>query len=209
MFMTTPEVSALLQNQQPTSSFLQIIEGYEDIESVVAVLETQETFDLQQNLARYRQDTLLEQPEAKEKLKYLGFFLTQSLQSHKPFAVEMRFAPRFAYIPLVLMLKGFGLRGKKKIHITQGLILHEESTINTAGIVRFHFEPLSDWIKDLNRVRGFMVYLLWPRESHTSLTSSVATAAQTQATSQRAEAESGIIRARPGLNVYRKIDTRV
>lgn len=203
MFMTTPEVSALLQNLQPTSSFLQIIEGYEDVESVVAVLETQESFDLKHNLARYHQDGPLAQPEGKEKLKYLGFFLTQNLNAQKSFEVELRFLPRYAYVPLMLMLKGFGVRGKKRIQITQGLILHQEAVINSAGIVRFHFEPLADWVKDLSRVTGFMVYLLWP---HTDATQPKAYEAET---SQPVEPESGIMRARPGLNVYRKIDTRV
>lgn len=204
MFITTPEVSALLQNLQPTSSFLQIIEGYEDVESVVAVLEAQQSFDLRQNLARYRQDLPMLAPEAKEKLKYLGFFLTQHLQHHKSFEVELRFATRYAYTPLVLMLKGFGLRGKKRIHLTQGLILHQEGEINPAGVVRFAFEPLAEWLKDITRVTGFMVYLLWPENSQPQRREREETSV-----SQNTEPESGIIRARSGLNVYRKIDTRV
>jgi hypothetical protein len=204
MFITTPEVSFLIQNLQPTSSFLQIIEGYEDVESVVAVLEAQQSFDLRHNLARYRQDTALPAPDPKEKLKYLGFFLTQHLNSEKTFEVELRFTARYAYTPLVLMLKGFGLRGKKQVHLTQGLILHQEGEINTAGIVRFTFEPLSEWLKDLNRVTGFMVYLLWPKPPKKQQDTALETLI-----SQNNEPESGMIRARSGLNVYRKIDTRV
>lgn len=204
MFITGPEVSAFIQQLQPTSSFLQIIEGYEDVESVVAVLEAQQSFDLRHNLARHHQDAPLSSPDAKERLKYLGFFLTQHLQSEKTFAVELRFASRYAYTPLVLMLKGFGLRGKKRVQLTQGLILHQEGEINTAGIVRFAFEPLSEWLKDLTRVTGFMVYLLWPQPPQKTQE-----AVSEIVTSQNNEPESGIIRARSGLNVYRKIDTRV
>lgn len=204
MFITTPEVSALIQHLQPTSSFLQIIEGYEDVESVVAVLEAQQSFDLRQNLARYRQETPMSADEAKERLKFLGFFLTQHLNSTRPFEVELRFATRFAYTPLVLMLKGFGLKANKRVFLTQGLILHQEGAINAAGIVRFRFEPLSEWIKDLTRITGFMVYLLWPR-AHQGPQEIPSEAT----TSQNAEPESGMIKTRSGLNVYRKIDTRV
>ncbi len=192
----------MAQNLQPTSSFLQIVEGYEDLETVVAVLEAQEGFETRGNLARYFQDTPLEVPEGDEKIKYLGYFLTRHLNPRTSFEVELRFLPRYAYTPLVLMLKGFGLKSQKRgVQLTQGLILHQESTVNTAGMARFAFEPLSDWLKDVNRVVGFMVYVLWPKQRPR--------VTEEQERSQLSETESGIIRARPGLNVYRKIDTRV
>lgn len=203
MLMSSPEVTALAQHLQPTLPLFNIIDGYQDIQSLVAVLETQENFQLDHNLARYTGDAPLELPDEEERIKYLGFFLTKNLNLRRPLKVNLQFNSRYAWTPLILMLRAFGLQGKGKIRLTQGLTLHQDAIVNNAGVAAFEFEPLGEWIKNPDRLTGFLVYLIRPpgerrppQDTHQA------------AESDPQEREEGIVRASPGLNVYRHIDMR-
>lgn len=198
MLMTTPEVTALAQSLQPTLPLFQIIEGYQDLQSVVAVLETEASFALDQNLARFHQEKPLTWPEEKERIRYLGFFLTRDLNWKRPLRIQLQFSSRYAYFPLILMLRAFTLQGQRQVRLTQGLSLHEEAIVNLAGLALFEFPALAELLRHPERVTGFLVYLIRPL-------------AEKQAPEPEAEIEiePGIVRAQNGLNVYRKIDTRV
>lgn len=197
MLMSAPEVTALAQTLQPTLPLFNIIEGYQDIQSLVAVLETQQSFALDQNTARFKQNEgPLELPEEHERIKYLGFFLLKDLNLQRELKIELRFSSRFAWTPLTLMLRAFGLQKQRNIRLTQGLSLHQDAEVNAGGLALFEFEALSEWIKYPERVTGFLVYLIrHPGQN-------------APAAEEIAEQEPGIVRASPGLNVYRRIDTR-
>lgn len=198
--MNTPEVTALAQSLQPTLPLLNIIEGYRDIQSVVAVLETQEGFSLENNTARFKQDEgPLDLPDEAERIRYLGYILLQNLNLDKPLCLQLQFSSRYAWTPLVLMLRAFGLQGHGKIRFTQGLTMHESSTVNPAGLAKFEFDPLSDWLKFPERVTGFLVYLIRPPGAKVQPEPETVPEAEKPA----------ILRAAPGLNVYKHIDTRV
>jgi len=201
MFMPPPEVAALAQAMQPTAPLFQILEGYKDLQSVVAVLEAQKSFLLDHNQARFSQSGPLDLPDH-ERIRYLGFFLLQDLDLQRPLKIQLQFHSRFAYTPLVLMLRAFGLQGKHQIRLTQGLVLHEEASVNLAGLAHFVFAPLGELLKHPERVTGFLVYLIRP-----------VTEPEPSAVLEAAEAlpdsETGVVRAEAGLNVYKKIDTRV
>ena len=206
MLINGPEMNAVLQSLQPTPAFLQLLEGYRDIESAVAVLETREGFEMEQNLAQFMQDAPLVWPEAKDRIRYLGFFLTGEMDTKREFHISLQFAPRFAGASLTLLLRGFGLQARSRgVQLTQGISLHQEARIATSGTLHFTFEPLSDLLKHPERLQGFLAYLLWPAQQDPESYAYE----QDLERSQIDETEAGIIRARPGLNVYRKIDTRV
>jgi len=198
MLMSSPEVAALMQTMQPSLSMLQIIEGYRDIQSVEAVLEAEESFAMEQNLGRFKQDEPLDFPEEHERIRYLGFFLNRELNWQRPLKIQLQFSSRYAYYPLVLMLRSFGLQGKRQIRLTQGLSFHEEAVVNIAGLASFEFEPLDELLKHPERISGFLVYLIRPK----------AEKKEPELEIER-EQEPGIVRASNGLNVYCKIDTRV
>lgn len=199
MFMTPPEAAAMLQTLQPTIPLFNTLEGYQDIQSVVAVLEAQESFETANNQAHYKQpDGPLELPEEHERLRYLGFLLTQQLDWRRPLKIDLQFHSRYAYTPLVLMLRSFELKGKRRVSFHLGLTLHSEATVNIAGLARFEFEPLADWLKDPSRVTGFQVYLIRPAGPRQA----------PEPEYQEIPDEPGIVRAKDGLNVYRKIDIR-
>ncbi len=198
--MTTPEVTALAQTLQPTVPLFNIIDGYRDIQSVEAVLEAQQSFSMENNTARFKQnDGPLELPDEAERIRYLGYILLDRLKLDKPLNLQIQFHSRYAWTPLILMLRAFGLQGQGKIRLNQGISLHQDSTINAAGLAKFEFEPLSDWLKFPDRVTGFLVYLIRPPGPKLQPEPEENTDAETP----------GILRAAPGLNVYKQIDTRV
>ncbi len=200
MMMSSPEVTAMAQTLQPTVPLFNIIDGYQDIQTVVAVLETQQSFAVDQNTARFKGgDGPLEIPDENEKIRYLGHILTQDINLKRPLKIQLQFATRYAWTPLILMLRSFGLQGQRKIRITQGLTFHQDSLVNAAGLANFEFEPFDDWIKHPERVTGFLVYLIRPPGER-----QIPVAEEQELSPE----EEGIIRSAMGLNVYRRIDTR-
>lgn len=198
MFMSSPEITALMQTMQPSLPMFQIIEGYRDLQSVEAVLEAEESFAMEQNLGRFKQNEALDFPEEHERIRYLGYFLNRELNWQRPLKIQLQFSSRYAYYPLVLMLRSFGLHGKRQIRVNQGVSFHEEAIVNIAGLASFEFEPLDEILKHPERITGFLVYLIRPKaEKHLP------------EPEPEEEQEPGIVRSSPGLNVYRKIDTRV
>lgn len=200
MLMSSPEVTALAQTLQPTVPLFHIIEGYRDIQSVEAVLETQQSFAIEHNLGRFKGDLPLEIPDEDERIRYLGFFLLNQIDLTRPLKIQLQFKSHYAWTPLILMLRGFGLQGQQQIRITQGLSLHQEGVVNAAGNVSFEFEPLGDWIKHPERVTGFLAYLIRPPGPRQEPPSAEFIQSQPE--------PAGIVRASPGLNVYRHIDTK-
>lgn len=200
MLMSAPEVTALAQTLQPTVPLFNIIEGYRDIQSVEAVLETQQSFMIDQNLGRFKGDQPLEIPDENERIRYLGFFLLKSIDLKRPLRIQLQFGSRYAWTPLVLMLRAFGFQGQKQIRITQGLTLHQDTVVNAAGGALFEFEPVDDWLKNPERVSGFLAYLIRPPGPRLQPADLYVP--------DEAPQEPGIVRASPGLNVYRHIDTR-
>lgn len=199
--ITAPEMAALAQTLQPTMSMLQIAENQNDLESVVAVLESQESFDLENNLARFKdREEPLPMPEEQERIKFLGYFLSKNLDWERPIRIQLDFGSRYAYIPLFLMLRAFELKGKRNVTLKQGLSLHTEGQVNAAGLAHFEFEALGDVIRYPEKTMGFLIYLIRPQG---------AKAQPPTEESVEAPSEPGIVRSQPGLNVYRKIDTRV
>lgn len=198
--MTTPEVTALAQTLQPTLPLFNIIDGYRDIQSVEAVLEAQQNFSMENNTARFKQnDGPLELPDEAERIRYLGYILLDRLKLDKPLNLQIQFHSRYAWTPMILMLRAFGLQGQGKVRINQGISIHQDGTINAAGLAKFEFEPLSDWLKFPERVTGFLVYLIRPPGPKAQPEPEAFPEAETP----------GILRAAPGLNVYKHIDTRV
>lgn len=200
MLMSAPEVTALAQTLQPTVPLFNIIEGYRDIQSVEAVLEAQQSFMIDQNLGRFKGDQPLEIPDENERIRYLGFFLLKNIDLKRPLRIQLQFGSRYAWTPLVLMLRSFGFQGQKQIRITQGLTLHQDTVVNASGGAFFEFEPVDDWLKNPERVSGFLAYLIRPPGPRLQPADAYIPAEDSP--------ESGIVRASPGLNVYRHIDTR-
>ncbi|HEY9841855.1 MAG TPA: hypothetical protein V6D23_15440 [Candidatus Obscuribacterales bacterium] len=202
MLMTAPEVTALAHTMQPTLPLFNIIEGYQDIQSVVAVLESQASFSIDHNLGRYKGDTPLEIPDEEERIRYLGFFLLNTVNLKNPLKMQLQFGSRYAWTPLIMMLRAFGLQGQRKIRITQGLTLHQDAVVNASGGALFEFEPLDEWIKYPDRITGFVVYLIRPPGQRQAPPAEVVVAPEPELQ------EEGIIRSSPGLNVYKSIDMR-
>ncbi|PKL76183.1 MAG: hypothetical protein CVV27_11545, partial [Candidatus Melainabacteria bacterium HGW-Melainabacteria-1] len=188
----------------PQLPLFSIIDGYKDIQSVVAVLEAQQSFATDHNTAHYKGDGPLDIPDEQERIRYLGYLLTRDIDLERRLKVQLQFNSRYAGVPLILMLRAFGLQGKHKIRLTQGLSIHQDATVNVAGNISFEFEPIGDWLKHPDRVTGFLVYLIRPPgPKHTPGPALVESAEADEA------GETGIVRASPGLNVYRHIDMRV
>lgn len=199
MLMSTPEVTALAQTLQPTLPLFNIIEGYRDIQSVEAVLEAQQSFQIDQNLGRFKGNPYLDIPDENERIRYLGFILIKSLDLARPLQIQLKFPSRFAWTPLILMLRAFGLQGKRQIRITQGLTLHQDTVVTGTGKASFDFEAFDTWIRYPERLTGFLLYLIRPSGPRQM---------PPEPTSVAAPAATGIVRSTPGLNVYRHIDTR-
>lgn len=205
MFLPPPEVAALAQALPPSPLLQQSLEGYRDLQSVVAVLASQAGFELDQNLARFRQNTLLELPPAEERIRYLGFFLTETLNPERELQLQLRFRAPYARIPLVLVLHAFGIQGKHRLRLTQGISLYASATVSPAGLAAFVFAPLAEILKKPERVQGFLVYLLRPPAP--AADGQPAEAAQPDWEPE--DTPPGILRVSEGLNVYKRVDTRV
>lgn len=192
-----------MQSLQPAIPLLNLLEGYKDLQSVMAVLEAQQSFSLQNNTARFReQEGPLPLPEPQDRLKYLGFFLTQALRPERPFRLELQFGRPLAGHPFLLLLKAFSLQGTHRFRLSQGLSLSQEALADASGRVSFEFEPLAQLLKDPSRITGFQVWLMKPKFEPQS-------ASPEETVYTEAETERGIVRAAPRLNVFKHIDTRV
>lgn len=199
MFVAPPEVTALLQHIQPTVPMFNILDGYQDIQSVEAVLHSQETFALRDNTAQFKQgDGPIEIPDEVNRMRYLGYFLAEQLNHKRPFKFRLVFGHAGAHLPFVLLLRSFWLTGKRQVQIKQGLALQAETETNDQGVAEFEFEPLAELLKDPARILGFNVYLIRPKEDRRR----PARAAEQE--SPPPPPPSG-----PFLNVLKKIDTRV
>lgn len=205
IYVPPPEIAALTQALPPSPILQQSLEGYRDLQSVMAVLESQAGFELNHNLARFRQSAPVEMPPAEERVRYLGFFLTQHIALARPLRVQLRFSSYFAHTPLMLLLHAFGIQGKHRLHLTQGLSFYASAEVNAVGLVQFVFSPLSQTLKSPERVTGFMVYLIRPKVTHLSAPDTVFEASEVD----DEEAGTGILRVSEGLNVYKRVDTRV
>lgn len=192
-----------MQSLQPAIPLLNLLEGYKDLQSVMAVLEAQQSFSLQNNTARFReQDGLFSLPEFQDRLKYLGYFLTQTLLLERPIRLELQFGRPLAGHPFLLLLKAFSVQGTYRFRINQGLSLSQEARADASGQVSFEFEPLARLLKDPSRITGFQVWIMKPKYHPPLLNPEESMSADT-------ENETGIVRAAPQLNVFKHIDTRV
>lgn len=202
MFLPPPEVAALAQALPPSPLLQQSMESFRDLQSVVAVLESQAGFELDQNLARFLHSSPFEMPSAEERVRYLGFFLTDKLDPARELKIQLRFRAHCAQTPLVLMLHAFGIQGKYRFRLTQGISLYAAARVNAAGLAAFVFAPLAEVLKKPERVQGFMVYLLRPRMPESDEQTDELPVWVNEDT------PSGVLRVQEGLNVYKRVDTR-
>lgn len=198
MLIAPPEVTALLQNLQPTVPMFNILDGYQDIQSVEAVLHSQETFALRDNTAHFKQgDGPIEIPDEINRMRYLGYFLAEQLNPKRSFKFRLAFGQAGSHLPFILLLRSFWLTGKRQVQIKQGLTLQAEAESNAQGVAEFEFEPLAELLKDPSRILGFNVYLIRPKEDRRRpVKPPEPEAAQPPPPG-------------PFLNVLKKIDTRV
>ena len=199
MFLSPTDASVLAQTMQPTLPLFQELEYYKDLQSVMAVIEAEQSFELNQDSARFKQDGPLEIPDEQERIRFLGYFLNETIDWKRPLKIDLNFHSRYAYRPVILMLRSFHLQGKTQLQIKQGMTLHSEAQVNLAGLARFEFEPFENWLSNPKRITGFFVYLVAPPQSQVVEPSPVY---------EEVPAEPGIVRSHQSLNVYRKIDTR-
>jgi hypothetical protein len=165
MQVTPTEVTALMQSLQPAIPLMNILEGYKDLQSVMAVLEAQQSFDLKHNLAQFgEREGPVPFPEEHDRIKYIGYFLTAHLDPQRLITIKFNFGSGLAFQPLVLMLKAFSLQGTHRPHLVQGLSLSQIGETNGVGFVGFEFEPLNQLLKDPARITGFQVYLMRPQK---------------------------------------------
>ncbi len=200
MFLSPTDATSLAQTLQPTLPLFQDLEHYKDLQSVMAVMEAEQSFELNQDTARFKQDGPLEIPDEKERIRFLGYFLSENIDWKRALKIDLNFHSRYAYRPVILMLRSFHLQGKTQVQLKQGLTLHTESQVNLAGLARFEFEPFENWLTNPKRITGFFVYLVAPPRTQ---------AVEPEPVYEEAPAEPGIVRSHQTLNVYRKIDTRV
>jgi len=192
-----------MQSMQPAVPLMNLLEGYQDLQSVMAVLEAQQSFDLQNNTARFNENEgLLPLPEAGDRLRYLGYFLSAGLDAQRPIQIELNLGRPLAGHPFILILKAFSLLGTHRFRLVQGLSLTQEALASAKGQVAFSFEPLATLLRDPARITGFQVYLMKPKFDPAS-------ASPIETVYTEPETESGVVRAAPNLNVYKHIDTRV
>jgi len=202
MQVTPTEVTALMQTLQPAVPLMNILEGYKDLQSVMAVLEAQQSFDLKNNLAQFgEREGPLPFPEEHDRIKYIGYFLTAHLDPLRPIAIKFNFGSGLAFQPLVLMLKAFALQGTHRPRLVQGLSLSQIGETNGVGFVGFEFEPLNQLLKDPARITGFQVYLMRPKKLEIP-------ELPVESVYTEPEIGPGVVRAAPELHVYKHIDTR-
>lgn len=203
MQITPSEVTALMQTLQPPVPLMNILDGYKDLQSVMAVLEAQQSFDLKNNLAQFgEREGPLPFPDEQDRIKYIGYFLTASLDPLRSITIKFNFGSGLAFQPLVLILKAFSLQGIHRPRLVQGLSLSEMGETNGVGFVGFEFEPLNQLLKDPARITGFQVYLMRPKKLASA-------APPLESVYTEPEVGPGVVRAAPGLHVYKHIDTRV
>lgn len=199
MFLSPTDATTLAQTMQPTLPLLQDLAHYKDLQTVMAVMEAEQSFDLNQDSARFKQDAPLEIPDEKERIRFLGYFLNETIDWKRPLKIDLNFHSRYAYRPVILMLRAFHLQGKTQVQLKQGLTLHSDAQVNLAGLARFEFESFENWLTNPSRITGFFVYLVVPPRDHS---------VEPEPVYEAVPAEPGIVRAHQTLNVYRKIDTR-
>lgn len=200
MFVAPPEVTSLLQHLQPTIPLFQILEGYRDIQSVEAVLQSQETFALRDNTAHFKKgDGPIDVPDEVNRVRYLGYFLASQLNPNRMFRFQLSFGPTLAHHEFILLLRSFWLTGKRQIQVQQGISLQAEAEVNTKGEISFEFEPLADTLKDPSRIVGFNVFLIRPQT----------TRKKPPPPPEEPQHHHPPRKPGPFLNVLRKIDTKV
>jgi hypothetical protein len=203
MQVTPSEVTALMHTMQPAVPLMNILEGYKDLQTVMAVMETQQSFDLKNNLAQFKdKEGPPAFPEEHDRVQYVGYFLTALLDADRSLQLKFNFGSGLAFQPLFLMLKAFSVLGQRQFRLVQGLSLSQSGETNGIGFVAFEFEPLAQLFKEPTRITGFQVYLMRPSKE-----ASPAQPLETVYTEP--ETEEGVVRVAPQLHVYKHIDTRV
>lgn len=201
MYISSPEVAALAQTLQPTLPLFQTLEGYEDIQSAMAVLEAEESFAFADNQAEFTErEGPIPIPDEHHRVKYLGYFLTAQMDPEMPLKVALKLPSSLAHFEFHLLMRSFSLSGKKRLQVTHGITLQDQAQVAPNGQLRFEFAPLADTLKDPSKLTGFHVYLVKPPGQNPE--------PPIEEESSTIEQEPGIVRAAPKLNVYKKVDTR-
>jgi hypothetical protein len=195
MQIPPPEMAALLQAGSVDTALFRLIEGHRDIQSLVAVLASQQPFDITQDnqgkLYQGHSADLL--PDPVHRVRYLGYLLMQQLNLHRPLRLHLDFGWAYRHIPLMLVLKGFWITGRHRLRVVTGQVLQQPGLSDQEGCVEFALPPLADVITRPEQLTGFHVYLIRPKPEPTQL----------------AQRSSLTARSEPALNGRRTIDVKV
>jgi hypothetical protein len=194
MQIPPPEMAALLQAGSVDTTLFRLIEGYRDIQSLVAVLASQQPFDVNKdNHGQLHQGQSAELlPDSVHRVRYLGYLLLDQLNLHRPLRLHLDFGSAYRHIPLILVLKGFWITGRHRLRIVAGQVLQQPSISDQNGRIDFALPPLADVITHSERLTGFHVYLIRPKAESVSPVLAPPT-----------------VRSEPVLNVRRTIDVKV
>lgn len=205
MLITPPEVSALLmQAQNPAPAIAPVLNEHKDIQTVIAVLKNQELFEIIDNNAQFRKGNAREDiPDENNRVKYLGFFLSEQLDPKRALKIKLDFKPSYAGTPLMLLLRSFTIVGKNQLRLVNGFSIQDYSEVDSNGSIRFEFEPLASFLKNPSKITGFNVFLIRPKEEKQPKQ-----AIQVEPATQQAPPPSN----KPKLNInspMKRIDTKV
>lgn len=194
MQIPPPEMAALLQAGSVDTALFRLVEGHRDIQSLVAVLASQQPFDVNKdNHGQLHQGQSAELlPDSVHRVRYLGYLLLDQLNLHRPLRLHLDFGSAYRHIPLILVLKGFWITGRHRLRIVTGQVLQQPSASDENGRVDFALPPLAEVITSPERLTGFHVYLIRPK-AEPALPAPVPPT----------------VRSEPVLNVRRTIDVKV
>lgn len=202
MRISGPEIEALLQQMQVPAQF-----NPTTVAAPQAIHPSEELFNILDNNVKFKEKKgekeKSEDEEEEGRIRYLGYFLAQSINFYKPINMTLDFEEKLKDKDIVVLLRSFKLGSKNKLLWHQSFNLAVK--VDPYGIAAFTIPALVNIFADLNIIYGICVFIIRVKEKPVSKTVD----SQQEETIIKTQTPKQIRLKSPNINIRKHIDTTV